>query len=144
MHSSDDVSLCPGSGIFKMFTVNMLFCAIIGTGKKNSLKQFLLSVRAKRCFYAVIAIQHAFLMHFNICWAPREVLNPRLSGTGFNTSLGAQRMLMHSKSCLIPILILTYEQENTDTWIWDLGKGAKSVGHKYRYTSLEYETERPL
>ena len=32
------------------------------------------------------------------CW------NPRVSSSGFNISLGAQQMLMHRKSCLIPIL----------------------------------------
>ena len=39
--SSDDVRGFPGSGIFKTFAGNVLFCTIIGTGKKNFLKQFL-------------------------------------------------------------------------------------------------------
>ena len=43
VHSSDDVSLHPGRGTFKMSAGNMLFHAIIGTGKKNFLKQFLQS-----------------------------------------------------------------------------------------------------
>ena len=50
MHSSDDVSLCPGSGVFKTFAGNVIFCAIIGTGKNNLLKQFLQSFPAKKCF----------------------------------------------------------------------------------------------
>ena len=50
VHISDDDSLCPWSGIFKTFAGNMLFRAIIGTGKKNFLKQFLQSFRAKKCF----------------------------------------------------------------------------------------------
>ena len=32
-------------------------------------------------------------------------LNPRLSGSGFNITLGVQQMLMHRKMCLIPIVI---------------------------------------
>ena len=63
VHSSDGVSLCPGSDVFKMLAGNMLLCAIIGTGKKNFLKHFLQSFRAKKCFYAIIAIKHAFLIH---------------------------------------------------------------------------------
>ena len=46
-----NVNLCPGSGIFKIFTGNKLLCAIIGTGKKNFLKQFLRSFQATKCFY---------------------------------------------------------------------------------------------
>ena len=63
VHSSDDVSLCPGSGVFNTFAGNVLFRAIIGTGKKKFLKQFLQSFRAKKMFYAIIAIKHAFLIH---------------------------------------------------------------------------------
>ena len=59
----DDVSLCPGSGVFKTFAGNVLFRAIIGTGKKNFSKQFLQSFRATKCFYAIIAIKYAFLVH---------------------------------------------------------------------------------
>ena len=35
VHSNDDVSLCPGSGISKTFEGNVLFRAIIGTGKRT-------------------------------------------------------------------------------------------------------------
>ena len=63
VQSSDDVSLCPGSGIFKTFAGNVLFRTIIGTGKKNFLKQFLQSFRAKRMFYAILANKHAFLIY---------------------------------------------------------------------------------
>ena len=63
VHSSDGVSLCPGSNVFKTFAGNVLLRAIIGTGKKNFLKHFLQSFRAKKCFYAIIAIKHAFLIH---------------------------------------------------------------------------------
>ena len=45
------------------------------------------------------------------CW------NPRLSGSGFNTSLGAQQMLMHRKVCLIPILKLNIKPL---TWVMSL------------------------
>ena len=34
-------------------------------------------------------------------------LNPRLLGSGFNTTLGVQQMLMRRKTCLIPILKLS-------------------------------------
>ena len=50
VHSIDDISLCPGSGFFKMFAGNVLFRAIIGTGKKNVLKQCLQSFRATKMF----------------------------------------------------------------------------------------------
>ena len=36
--------------------------------------------------------------------------NPRLLGSGFNTALGVQQMLMHRKSCLISILEFHYKQ----------------------------------
>ena len=32
-------------------------------------------------------------------------LNPYLSGSGFNITLGVQQMLMRRKTCLIPILL---------------------------------------
>ena len=38
----------------------MLFRAIIGTGKKNFLKQFLQSFRAQKMFYAIIAKRLGF------------------------------------------------------------------------------------
>ena len=41
-----------------------------------------------------------FFSCINICWACQEVLkpSPRLSGKGFNTSRGAQQILMYQKS----------------------------------------------
>ena len=36
-------------------------------------------------------------------------LNPRLSGSGFNTTMGVQQILMHRKTCLIPITIHSFE-----------------------------------
>ena len=51
VHSSDDISLCPGNSIFKTFAGDMhSFRAIIVTGKKHFLKQFLQRFRAKKCF----------------------------------------------------------------------------------------------
>ena len=47
VHSSNDVGLFPGSSISKMFAGNMLFRAIIGTDKKNFLKQLLQSFKEK-------------------------------------------------------------------------------------------------
>ena len=41
VHSSDDVSHCPESDIFKTFAGNVLFRAITGTGRKTFLKRFL-------------------------------------------------------------------------------------------------------
>ena len=60
----------------------MLLRAIIGTGKKNFLKQFLKSFRAKKMFYAIIAIKNAF-WYINICQAPGEVLKPSPFRLGF-------------------------------------------------------------
>ena len=47
----NDGIICPTSGIFKMLTCNVPFCAIVGTRKKRSfLKHFLQSFRVKKCF----------------------------------------------------------------------------------------------
>ena len=59
----NDVSLCPGSGVFKTFAGNVPFRAIIGARKITSSMHFLQSVRATKTFYAIIAILHAFLVH---------------------------------------------------------------------------------
>ena len=65
----DDISLCHGSSVFKTFAGNMPFHAIVGTGKKNFSKDFFCdgctcqSFRATKCFYAILAIKHAFLIH---------------------------------------------------------------------------------
>ena len=58
------IFICPGSGIFKTFAGNVLFLAIIDTGKKNILKQLFQS------------FPNLFFRYINICWAPREVLKP--------------------------------------------------------------------
>ena len=105
VHSSDDVSLCPGSGIFKTFAGNVLFCAIIGTGKKNFLKQFLRSFQAKKNVLCNNSNQKCFSDTLTSAGPLGRCRNPRLSDSGFHTSLGAQQMLMHRKSCLIPIFI---------------------------------------
>ena len=47
--------------------------AIIGTGNKELFEVFLQRFRVTKCFYAIIAIKHDFLMPY-ICWVPREVL----------------------------------------------------------------------
>ena len=57
-------------------------------------------IREGTCFlFGIIGIKHDFLC-INICWAPREVLKPEasLKGKGFNTTWGAQQMLMYQKS----------------------------------------------
>ena len=59
----DDVSHCPGSGVFKTFASNVPFRAIIGTGKKNFSKHSLQGLRATKCVHAIIAIKFAFLIH---------------------------------------------------------------------------------
>ena len=53
-------------------------------------------------FYAIIAIEHGFSMHYH---------SPDPLGGVFNTSHGTWRMLMHEKPCLIPIL-----QVSTVAW----------------------------
>ena len=50
VHSSDEVSLCPGSDVFKTSAGNILFRANIGTGKKNFWKQFLEVFERKKSF----------------------------------------------------------------------------------------------
>ena len=45
------------------------------------------------------------------CW------NPRLSGSSFNTSLGIQQILMHRKSCWIPIMTPRIHGR-TSQWQW--------------------------
>ena len=115
MHSSDDVSLCPGSSVFKTFARNMLFHAIIGTGKKNFLKQFLPTFSCKIIFVCNNSDQTYFSDTLTSagplgrCW------------TGFNTSLRDQQMFTHRKSCLIPILKTSCDNNyNFDTFIIDL------------------------
>ena len=54
-------------------------------------------------FYAIIATEHGF-QYINIRQVPREVLKTEAGEASvFNTSLGTWRMLMHEKTCLIPI-----------------------------------------
>ena len=43
--------------------------------------------------------------YINIFLAPVGCQNPCLQRSGFSTALGAQQMLMHRKSCWIPILL---------------------------------------
>ena len=43
--------------------------------------------------------------------------NPRLSGSGWNTTLGVQQLLMHRKTCLIPILLLRFQKLSQVYWI---------------------------
>ena len=94
----DDVqlSLCPGSGIFKTFAGN-----IIGTGKKNFLKQFLQSFQAKKMILSNNSDQTCFSDILTSAGPRGRCWKLSLKGEGFNTSLGAQQMLMHRKSCLI-------------------------------------------
>ena len=82
----DDVRLCPGRGVFKMFAVTCLSAPFY-------------RYRKKELFKAIIVIKHAFLIHGHLL-GPSE----GVSDSGFNTSLAAQQMLMHRKPCLIPII----------------------------------------
>ena len=99
----NEVIICPGSGILKTFAGNVPFHTITGTGKNNFSKHFLKRLWVTKCFYTIIGTKHDF-RYINICLASREVLKICLSGAGFNTSLRAQQMLMHRKSCLILII----------------------------------------
>ena len=100
VYSSDDISLCPGSGILKTFVGSVLFPTIIGTG----LKQFLQSFRAKNDLCNK-SDQTYFsdTCTFTSAGPLGRYWNSRLSGSGFNTSLWAQQMLMHRKSYLISL-----------------------------------------
>ena len=62
----NDVFNSPGSCIFKMFTGDMAFRAIIGTGKKELKKHFLHGFRMTKWFYAIIAIKQDFLIHLHL------------------------------------------------------------------------------
>ena len=75
------------------------FSVIIGTGKKklfetispniSSEKMFLCNNSDRTCFSDIVTSAGPLGRPLGRCW------NPRLSGSGFNTSLGAQQMLMH-------------------------------------------------
>ena len=104
VHSCDDISLCSGSSIFKTFAGDMLFGALIGTGKKNFFKHFLQSFRAKvlcnnsdqTCFSDTLTSAVPLGTSGDV-----EIL----SGSSFNISLGAQQMLMHRKLCFNPYIL---------------------------------------
>ena len=51
----------------------------------------------KGCFSLFFYNNNTGFKH-DFLWAPRELLNQSLKGDGFNTSLGAQQMLMYQKS----------------------------------------------
>ena len=64
----DDISLWPGSGVFKTFACNVPFRITIGTGKKNFLKHFLQRYRVTKCSYAINTIKYRpmFCMWFTL------------------------------------------------------------------------------
>ena len=49
-------------------------------------------------FYAIIAIEHDFLMHLDLLGPSRDVKTLAFHARIVNTSLGAQQMLRHRKS----------------------------------------------
>ena len=55
-------------------------------------------------FNAIKAIKHDFLMHLHLLSPTGDVETLAFQARVFNTSIGAHQMLMHRKSCLIPIL----------------------------------------
>ena len=63
VHSSDDVSLCSGSGISETFAGNMLFGAITGTRKRTLISYFSIVYERKKMSYAIIVIKHVFQIH---------------------------------------------------------------------------------
>ena len=97
MWHQDDVSLCPGSGIFKTFAGNMLFCAIIGTWKREHFETISPNFSSNKMFLCNNSDQTCF---------SDTLTSAGLLSSGFNTSLRAQQMLMHRKPCPIPILLL--------------------------------------
>ena len=77
-----DVSLCPGSGVFKTFTGNVPFRACI----KRPFRVIFSTFSSEKMFYAMVANKHVFWyinICINICWAPREMLKPSLFRLGF-------------------------------------------------------------
>ena len=81
------------------------FFAPLGTGKKNFSNQFLQSFRETKCYYAIIAIKHAFLIHKHLLGPSGGVETLAFQARRFNTSLGVQQMLMHRKY-FIPIMTM--------------------------------------
>ena len=95
------IDICPGSGVFKTFVGNVPFRAIIGTGKKNFSKHFLISFQVTKCFFGIIAFKHDFLIHLHLLGPSGGIENPAFQARVLTTPLGPSRM--HRKSCLIPI-----------------------------------------
>ena len=64
----NEVTICLGSSVFKMSAGigNVPSRAITATGKKNFSMQFLLCFQVTKCFYAIRAIQHDFLIHLDL------------------------------------------------------------------------------
>ena len=59
---------------------------------KNEIKKFI-QISSVVCLDYHIHNKDDFLC-INICWAPKKVLKPEQKGKGFNTSRGAQQILM--------------------------------------------------
>ena len=53
---------------------------------------------------------HTCLLHcINTCWVPRnDVWTPGLTASCSNSFLGTRQMLMHEKTCLIPIVVYLF------------------------------------
>ena len=71
----------------------------------------------------------------------RRGRNPHFSGSGFNISLGARQMLMHRKSCLIPIIILfqgrkQYQKTKQATLVLQSYTRGWKVGGKKKFSLL--------
>ena len=105
-----DVSLCPGSTVFKTFAGNMPFSANVEYTKKDVFEAFSQRFSSEKMFLCSNSDQTCFSDTFTSagplgrCWNPRlsaRVFKPSPFCSCFNTSLGAQQMLMHRKSCSI-------------------------------------------
>ena len=90
---------------FKKFAGNVLFRAIIRLGKKNTFRRISPKFPSEKKKNALFnnSDPTCFSDTLTTAWPLCGCWNHRMSGSGFNTSLGAQQMLMHRKSCLIPI-----------------------------------------
>ena len=100
----NEIIICPESCIFKTFADNIPFRAILGTEKKDFSKHFLHSFEWKNVLMQLYRSNMIF-WHINICWdISGSIETLTFQAWVYNPSIGAQQMLMHRKSCLIPII----------------------------------------
>ena len=85
-------------------------CADVKKSKQNSAKIIHRNTSLKSTFSILLcnnSDRTCFFPCINIRWVPRAMLKTSGCALGFQVLLGTQRMLMHGKTCLIPLIIVT-------------------------------------